>query len=173
MDNFISMNKLINESKKNKIELLRLLSEIPPREYLSKCKTEHQVNNFLLVKDIFENVFFQLKSYFGGGEPVEIEDKTIKLIVDFLTRRYLDIYDLIFWSWKYQKPFLSKMYGINSPIETLYEIVLGDCDLFFSQCLGYKELSASMSINLYYDDKYIRDKNLRGREALNNMGKKY
>jgi hypothetical protein len=166
MDNFMSMNKLINESKKNKFELLKILSEIPPREYLSQCRTEHQVINFLCLKDIFENVFFQLKNYFGGGEPVEIGDKIIKVMVDFLTRRYLDIYDLIFWSWEYQKPILGKMYGINSPIETLYEIVLGDCDLLFSQCLGYKELSGSMSVNLYYDERKIKSQNLRLKENL-------
>lgn len=160
----MSTNKLINESKQNKVELLRILSEIPPKEYLSKCKTEDKLINFLCLKDIFENVFFQLQSYFGGGEPVEIEDKKIKVMVDFLTRRYLDIYDLIFWSWQYQKSILKKVFGLNSPIETLFEILLGDCDLLFSQCLGYKELSGSKPVNLYYEEKKIN--NLRAKKIL-------
>jgi hypothetical protein len=167
------MNKIAILDELLLIEILQL----PPEKWLKKCKTSDQINHWEEQKTFYGLMYMELSAYFSGKpspfsrESKESEyywaSKKIEYLIYLLTKRYIDLYNLIRSCWDYlnvgewsYKDKSRKLIKYEIPAEPGYlliAILKQECAIGFDQCLAYHEYRPHLLYNLYSQDKKIRE----------------
>jgi hypothetical protein len=167
----------------DKVNLLNLISELPPEEYLNEAKTFDQINHFEELKLEFYLLFNSLQKYFTG-EYDEVFDTLPENKQEFyrLWRDYyLKLYNLLANCWKIIDN-AAKSYEIdlpaNNPGECLLRIIENDCRMMWNQCThntkfspsrNYKDINEKFKLKndskllLKRYDKHLKDTHYQGR----------
>ena len=118
--------------------ILATLSGIPLVHLRKKCRTEDQLNHWNVVRLIFQDVRTSMKAYFSGKEnPIQNQSE----IYTLGTKRYLDLYSLIWDGWIEIKQLAKEIDAKipSSPGEYVAACIENESLAIFEQCQTYTE----------------------------------
>ncbi|BAZ71317.1 hypothetical protein NIES4106_61140 (plasmid) [Fischerella sp. NIES-4106] len=151
-------------TKHERHQLVQMLNELPPIEYLSHCQTLHQLAYWFELGESYSYLKASFVEFFTGqGDSVLSHLPDPKKEFFFLMRDwYLSFYTLIQGNWQHiiseakkKECDLSKI-PANTPGEALIRVIENDCAAFFCVCtLPYYRWSPSESRKLAKLDRDI------------------
>lgn len=137
------MSVLLKEKNEQQL-VLTTVSGLPPVLWLKQCKTEDQIKHWVLVQDIYRDIYLELKAYFNGIENTNTsKPERFQKAYKAWSQQYIALYDLIFKAY----PEIKKAFQKNNialalqPGELLCRILELDCQAVFEQCQTYTKMS--------------------------------
>lgn len=156
---------MITISKADEQLLLCIASGLPPVEWRNKCKTPDQLGHWDNVRQKYQCIYYELKSFFSGQEsPILIEDKPDQLCKDYyiaLADFYIALYACIRKAWRaiQQEADYQNIKIQDTPGEAIFQILIDDCRHEFSPCLqGYTEIRPRKIYNILIEKAKISNK---------------
>ena len=143
--------------------ILATLSGIPLVHLREKCRTEDQLKHWNVVRLIFQDVRTSMKAYFSGEEnPIQNQSE----IYTLGTKRYLDLYSLVWDGWTEIKH-LAKEIGVkipSSPGKYVAACIENESLAIFEQCQVYTEYRPQKQYRFFLESSKIEQ--LKKRKTL-------